>query len=128
MARHNEVGKVGEDVACEYLRGLGYEIITRNYRRPYGEIDIVARENISTAFRVKSQLVFVEVKTVSWETARAEENVTPSKLRKLGNVIQAYILQHRYDGAWRFDVLAVHLDGSTGNAKVRHLKDIIIGA
>ncbi len=123
MARHNEVGAAGEDVACDYLHGKGWTVLERNYRRKYGEIDIVARET-------GGLLVFVEVKTVSHATPglRPEDNVHPQKLRKLGNTIQAYLASKRHYGDWRFDVLAVFLDPVSKKAQIRHTEDIIIGA
>ncbi len=123
MARHNVIGKEGEDVATEYLRENGWEIVERNYRRNYGEIDIVARET-------GGKLVFVEVKTVSYETPgyRPEENIHPQKLRRLSRTIESYILSHRIDGDWRFDVIAVFLNPATRQAKIRHTEDVIIGA
>ena len=48
-------GKLGEDFTADYLVNNGYDIITRNYRKPCGEIDIVALKG--------DILVFVEVKT-----------------------------------------------------------------
>ncbi len=133
MAQHNEIGTIGEDIAEEYLRRLGYEIVTRNFRRPYGEIDIVARER-------GGLLVFVEVKTVSWETGgpdplvsyetgyRPEENVHPQKLRRLARTIEAYLMGIKYKGEWRFDVMAVFVDPKTKTSKIRHTKDIVIGS
>ncbi len=128
MARHNEVGKVGEDVAAEYLATKGYVVVERNFRRPYGEIDIVTREN--------GVLVFVEVKTVSWETpkgplrggTRPEENMHPMKIRRLGRVVQAYLLKHKYEGDWRLDLLTVRLNFSTRRARVEQMKNIVIPA
>lgn len=132
MAKHNDVGKLGEDIACEYLVGKGWEVVERNFRRPYGEIDIVARET-------GGLLVFVEVKSVSWETRRGdplvahgthrpEDNMHPWKLKRLGNTIQAYLsFRHHYDD-WRFDVLAVFLDPATKQARVRHTEDVVIGS
>ena len=38
------LGKLGEDVAAEYLKKEGYQILDRNYRRPWGEIDIIAKK------------------------------------------------------------------------------------
>ena len=127
----------GEVVAADYLRGLGWTIVTRNFRRPYGEIDIVARET-------NGKLVFVEVKTVSWETSkhqsrgvgvpygtdvhRPEDNVHPQKLKRLSRTIEAYLLTKHYDDDWRFDVIAVYLDPKTKAAKIRHLEDVSIGA
>ena len=54
--KHNQsIGKWGEDIAAEHLIQHNYEIINRNVRTPYGEIDIVARQGDIT--------IFVEVKT-----------------------------------------------------------------
>ena len=122
MARHNQIGSDGEDVAAEYLKGLGWKVVTRNFRRPYGEIDIVARET-------GGKLVFVEVKTVSYGTQyRGEENVHPQKLKRLSRTIQSYLLTKQEEGEWQFDVVVVELDPFTRNARIRHLEDIIIGS
>lgn len=132
MARHNEIGALGEEVACEYLAGKGYTIVERNFRRPYGELDIVARAT-------GGLLVIIEVKTVSHEMGRGdpdvargnnyrpEDNMHPQKLRRLGNTIQAYLSHKRHDGDWRFDVLAVYLDPKSREARIRHTENVIIG-
>lgn len=117
MAIHNDVGKTGEDVSVEFLRRKGLSVVERNFRRSYGEIDIVARETSGI-------IVFVEVKTVSWETGRPvpyethrpEDNMHPQKLRRLANTIQAYLLKHQDVNDWRFDVMAVYLDTSSKTA------------
>lgn len=54
-----KIGDLGEGIACNYLRGKGFEIIERNYWKPWGEIDIVAEKQGIT--------YFIEVKTVSLE-------------------------------------------------------------
>jgi putative endonuclease len=131
MAKHNELGAAGEDVAANYLKDLDWEVIARNFRRPYGEIDIVARETAG-------KLVFVEVKTVKWvgnsvsygtgtDFHRPEDNVHPQKLKRLSRTIESYLLSKKEQGDWRFDVLAVYLNPETRQAKIRHLEDIIIG-
>jgi len=54
-----EKGKLGEQKAEDYLVSIGYNILTKNYRQRFGEIDIIAEEpgiNDST-------IVFIEVKT-----------------------------------------------------------------
>jgi putative endonuclease len=133
MAKHNELGAIGEKIAAEYLVEHGMEIIDRNYTRTWGEIDIVARET-------EGLLVFVEVKSVSYETGkggrggvpyetrRPEENIHPQKLRRLSRTIETYLMSKRYEGEWRFDVMAVFVDQSKRTAYVRHTKDVIIGA
>lgn len=49
------IGKQGEDVAEIYFTGIGFDIVKRNYRTRYGEIDLIVRKNKSCRF--------VEVKT-----------------------------------------------------------------
>ena len=72
--RHNQqIGKWGEQAAAEYLQKLGYEILDKNARTPFGEIDLVAR--------LEAVTIFVEVKA---RTTRSfglpEEAITPRKL------------------------------------------------
>lgn len=49
-----DVGIHGEETAVTFLKKEGYTLIKRNYRNPFGEIDIIAEEG--------GFLVFVEVK------------------------------------------------------------------
>ena len=130
MAKHNEIGAIGELVAAEFLESKGQRILDRNFRRPYGEIDIVSR---GTGGRVH----FVEVKSVSHGTAtngglgehfRPEENVHPRKIERLMRVIQTYLLQKDVESEWQFDVIAVYLDEQTKTAKIRYLENIVLGS
>ena len=55
MNEHLEIGKIGEDLACRIIAGKKYLVIERNFRTPFGEIDIIAG--------YRQELVFFEVKT-----------------------------------------------------------------
>ncbi len=130
MAKHNEIGVTGEIVAGEFLESKGHTILDRNFRRPYGEIDIVSRGT-------GGMVHFVEVKTVSHGTAtnagvgehfRPEENVHPKKIERMMRVIQAYLLYKNIESEWQFDVLAVYLDEKTRTAKVRYLENVVLGS
>lgn len=127
MARHNEIGKLGEDIACEFLEGKGWSILARNVKKPYGEIDIVLKDR-------KGKLRFIEVKSVSRETGRAgssgyrpEENVHPQKIRRLRRIIEVYLSSHNV-GEWQFDIVTVSIDVVTETAQVKHLENIILGS
>ena len=109
-------GNIGEDVAVNKLKSEGFVILSRNYLKKWGEIDIVARGTDGIVH-------FIEVKSVSrstthskrqndvvHETYRPEENVTRNKLLKLERVIQSWVLEHKYEGEWQIDVAAVTLD------------------
>jgi len=76
-------GKYGEDLACTYLKKLGYKIIERNFRIRGGEIDIIAIDS--------KILVYVEVKTrSSYRFGRPEEAVTPWKIKFLERAAKFY--------------------------------------
>lgn len=130
------LGDTGEAVAAKYLEGRGYTVVDRNYLKPWGEIDIVAKKG--------SKLHFVEVKTVSRDTSRAEggvgdsrvtsnsyrpeDNVHPGKLRRLHRAIQTYLLDHRVAQTtdWQIDVACVYLDFATRRARVEMLENVIL--
>lgn len=125
MAQHNEIGKLGENIATEFLKRKGLKIVDRNYNRPYGELDIVAREN--------EIIRFVEVKSVSYETnsfvsrerIRPEENMHPQKIKRLKKIIQTYIVSHETD-EWAFDLVLVYINQEKHSAQVKWIKDIIL--
>ncbi|MBQ1596030.1 MAG: YraN family protein, partial [Clostridia bacterium] len=83
----NGLGNLGEDYACEVLEGLGYEVLDRNVRSRFGEIDIIARK--------EGFLCFVEVKTRSeGSMGRPVESVTRSKQQKIIKTTEYYIVCH----------------------------------
>lgn len=96
------IGRWGEDVAAHFLTAQGYTILTRNYRTPAGELDIVAQDG--------GAIVFVEVKTrrtASFGPPQAA--VTPAKAAHIIASAQHYLLDtEQIDGGWRIDVVAVY--------------------
>jgi putative endonuclease len=102
-----ELGKLGEDLALETVKRMGYRCITRNYRCPLGEMDLIARDG--------DTLVFVEIKTRRGKSLEwAKEAVDWRKKRQLSKVALAYMKENRCaDVKSRFDVVAVNL-GSQG--------------
>ena len=101
MADRIMTGKWGENIAVKLLEARGYFVLQRNYRTPYGEMDIVTRFG--------EILVFVEVKT---RTNRAfgfpEDAITAKKKAHLEATAQAYLQDHpEFNGEWRIDVIAI---------------------
>lgn len=45
ISEHIEIGKFGEAIACKYLKSKGYKIIERNFRKKWGEIDIICKKD-----------------------------------------------------------------------------------
>ena len=124
------VGKLGEDIAVKYLEKHGYNILDRNYRKPWGEIDIIASENIGKnqfLAQQSDELVFVEVKAQNqafeW---RPEENITRHKKHQLSRIVTSYLKTNKIpeNQNWRIDVLAITLDFKTKNAQIEHIQNI----
>jgi len=97
------LGRLGEDLARERLKDLGYRILKTNYRCPLGEIDLVARDG--------DFLVFVEIKTRKNESlGQVKEAVTRRKQTQLSKVALAYMKSNNLWGSKaRFDVVAIGL-------------------
>ncbi|MBI2010929.1 MAG: YraN family protein [Candidatus Colwellbacteria bacterium] len=104
MPHRSELGKIGENLATDYLKRQRYKILERNYRQPWGEIDIIARSPDKT-------LVFVEVKAVKGLGITPEEHLTKSKLKILERTASLYTGQHpqlvKDNKGWRIDLIAI---------------------
>ena len=113
------LGCWGEALAAEFLVSNGYEIVARNQRTPYGEIDLVARIN--------NGLVFVEVKTRSTDAyGHPEASVTPKKREHLIASAQAYIQEFSDpDISWRIDVIAIRKLKSPDQPEIIHFENAI---
>jgi putative endonuclease len=100
MARHNEFGKKGEELAAAWLMHKGYEVLCRNWRHGRSEVDIIAR--------YEGLLHFIEVKSArSREYGHPEEKVGRKKISRLMGAALAY--RHEFPGYGRaqLDVLSV---------------------
>ena len=117
----NPIAVFGENKACEYLRKKGYKIIERNFRKRYGEIDIIAIDSSET----EKVLTFVEVKTrTSDEFGSPLEAISPWKLKSLIKTAQFYKMTHpKLPESLRIDAVSVLLqDGQV--RKIEHIKNI----
>lgn len=102
MAKHLETGKQGEELAAEWLLAQGFELLHRNWKYSYFELDIIAtKEHV---------LHFIEVKTRTTDTyGYPEEGVTAKKLERLMNAGEEFL--HQYPG-WKriqYDILSIRL-------------------
>ncbi|MCL8008719.1 YraN family protein [Gelidibacter japonicus] len=100
MAYHNELGKIGEKIAEDYLLSKGYEIVRKNYFYQKAEIDIIAKHN--------NMMICVEVKTRNSDFfGDPQDFVTPSKIKLLVKAMDAFIIENNIDLESRFDIIAV---------------------
>ena len=126
--KSSQLGKDGENVACEYLVQKGFQIIERNARKPWGEIDIVAKAPDKT-------LVFVEVKTMRKYTGglSPEDQMTRDKVKKFKRAASLYAGSNgslvNDNRGWRLDLLAITVKNNNLTDKkntfiIRHYKNI----
>jgi putative endonuclease len=113
---NQRIGKWGEDAVAAYLAGHGYEILARNARTPYGEIDIITKQGDIT--------IFVEVKTLrSSRNFFPEQNVTARKQAHMLACAEHYAMENAIDH-WQIDVIAV--EGNVGlEPKITHFENAI---
>jgi putative endonuclease len=112
--RGGAIGKRGEDLAATWLQRNGYTILERNWRRPCGELDLIAER--------EGELIGVEVKTrTSVLMGEPEEAVTHAKQRKLLLTMQTYLMEMGAEQRpYRLDVLAVRLAPGGAHIETRH--------
>ena len=114
MAKHNELGKAGENAAVTYLEQQGYIIRDRNWRKGHFELDIVATK--------EQELIVVEVKTRSnTQFAEPEDAVDIPKIKRTVHATDTYMRLFQIDIPVRFDIITVV--GEDGNFKIEHIKE-----
>jgi putative endonuclease len=121
------IGALGEDIAAKYLKNKGFSVLERNFRRKYGEIDIICE---------KARILhFVEVKSVSQETFynnskndnyRPEDNLHGNKAKRLRRVIEVYLDTEANGREFEIHLLTVKIDKKNHIAHVAMFEDIVI--
>ncbi len=97
---NKRLGKRGERLACRYLRKGGYKILERNYKNPFGEIDIIAKREDTVAF--------IEVKTrLSENYGAPSEAVDKTRRFRYIKGAQYYFYNREIDCTVRFDIIEI---------------------
>ena len=114
MADHNDLGKLGEEMAVEFLQKNGYGILETNWVFQKAEIDIIAKkENI---------LAIIEVKTrSSKDFGLPQDFVKPKKIQHLVKAVNEYVVFNDLDLNIRFDIIAISKEDR--KFVVEHLED-----
>ncbi len=109
MTKRSELGNLGEELAVKYLLSKKYKILERNYRKPWGEIDIIAIYKDKT-------LVFVEVKTMKegyGDSLKPEDQMSEAKIQKFKRTAQLFAGEKENlinnKRGWRLDAIAITL-------------------
>ncbi|MGI6443193.1 MAG: YraN family protein [Synergistaceae bacterium] len=123
LPKHLRLGRMGEDIACEYLVSNDYEIIDRNVRYRWGEIDIIAKDSETC------DLVFVEVRTRTiGKIMPPDKTVGPEKLKKLIRSCRTWVENKQYSAFWRIDLLAITVkeDNSYDTEHIKNITEAIL--
>lgn len=114
MAEHNELGKLGEELAVEFLQQEGYSILETNWFFDKAEIDIIAQKD--------NLLIVIEVKTRSSnDFGLPQDFVKPKKIQLLVKAVNQYVEKNDLDVEVRFDIIAVTKQGNEFN--IEHIKE-----
>ena len=122
MNDHNyiEFGSFAEGLAEKFLKDREYKILGRNYRKPWGEVDIIAEK--------EGIVIFVEVKASDSPAPKGfepEKRVNDDKIKRIKRAAQTYIQQNNLDDrSWQIDLIAIEFDKDRGAAKITHFKNI----
>lgn len=110
-----QIGSLGESLAQKYLKSKGYTILECNWRWRKAEIDIIAK--------IKDILVFVEVKTRSYNLYGPPETaVTQKKEQLLADAASVYMEEINHTWEIRFDIISITLD-NPHDPEIIHFED-----
>ncbi|MFO8240758.1 MAG: YraN family protein [Dissulfuribacterales bacterium] len=109
-----ELGEKAEGLAEAFFKERGYNVLERNYRVRWGEIDLILED--------RSRIIFVEVKSrLSSKYGQPQEAITHHKRRQIIRVAKWYLQKKGYlDREIRFDVLAIRFYG-IGKPTIEHI-------
>ncbi len=113
MGRHNELGKWGENLACEKLASEGYAIMERNWRMGHLELDIVATRD--------DCIVFAEVKTRENRDSDPFEAIDNRKILNMVNAARAYLAAKDLPHHPQFDLFGIN--GTPDDYTLEHIPD-----
>ena len=114
MAEHNDLGKLGEELAVDFLQQNGYYILETNWTFQKAEIDIIAQK--------ENTLAIVEVKTrSSLEFGLPQDFVKPKKIQLLVKAVNEYVISSDLDVEIRFDIVSIYKEDK--EYKLEHIED-----
>lgn len=108
------LGEEAEKRALQYLNKQGLVLIEKNYRRLFGELDLIMQD--------RATMVFVEVRSRAKKShGDAAASITPTKQRRLTMAAQSYLQRFNHPPVCRFDVIAID------DNEVKWLKNVMQG-
>lgn len=113
MAKHNETGKWGEEIAKEFLIVNNYTIRETNWRLHHYELDIIATKG--------DRIIFVEVKTRSTDFADPLSAINKAKISRIIRSANAYIKMFHISLNPQFDI--INIIGNPSSYRIEHIVD-----
>ncbi|MEZ4915789.1 MAG: YraN family protein [Chitinophagales bacterium] len=111
MAKHNDIGENGEELATNFLLSNGYSVLEKNYRFDRAEIDIIAKND--------KLLIFVEVKTRTTDFyGNPEDFLSIAQQKRITKAAQHFIEENNWQKEIRFDIIAIN-----HHNELHHIKD-----
>ncbi len=118
-------GNLGEDIARKFLENKGFSILETNFRKKWGEIDIIAEKGGVVRFvEVKSQTLRDDGSR-EMSDHRPEEMAHDSKLRKVARTASLYMEEKGDNREYQIDVVAVVLDTQNRIARCRFYEQVL---
>lgn len=122
---NQRIGSFGEKIASEFLRTKGHTIISRNFRKPWGELDLVTcLENKVHIVEVKTMEVGDFSRERSYEP---EELVDERKLRKVAKTATLYMESRGDLREFQIDVVAVLINHQSKTARCKYIEQVLEG-
>lgn len=115
-----QTGELGEKIARKHLERKKYKILVKNFKRKWGEIDIVAKKN--------GKIIFFEVKTILKKQGFfPEDQISQKKKRQVWKMAQIYLSENKisFDNHWQIDIIAVEITPELKKANIRHFKNAV---
>lgn len=117
---------MGEQIACRFLIQKGFRIIVQNYRKPWGEIDIIAEKAGVVRF-VEVKAVIVPTGDFSREMSlyMPEEQIHAAKLRKIARTAELYMEAAKDTREYQIDAVGVLMDMENRRARCRFFEQVL---
>lgn len=120
------IGNRGEQLVEKFLVKQGFKVLDRNYLRPWGEIDIVAKnKDIIHFVEVKARKIYSQAGKNSSDY-RPEDQMHAWKVKRFKRIIETWIMDRDYDGTWQIDVAIAYVSDDRDLETVDMFWDIVL--
>ncbi len=117
---HIEVGQLGEEIALNYLKKRKFKHISKNYRKKYGEIDLI--------FKKDGILYFIEVKAKKEGLDKFQllEKIHSKKIKRLERAIHVYLSENNLleNQVWRLSAFLIGIDEYNHKAEIHFIENL----